>query len=87
MVIGGQMMLVLQAFFGSIVIHVVYFFGMMLVGYIKTRIYKLDLASALDNIETLQSEVVFSRGNSPFLYPLTFVGVVVICGILNSLPI
>ncbi|MGE7771402.1 hypothetical protein ACQKMK_12780 [Viridibacillus arvi] len=75
-------MLVLQAFIGSIVIHVVCFGGMMLVGYIKTRNYKLDISSAWDNVETLQSEVVFSKVNSPFLYLFTFVGVAVICGII-----
>lgn len=76
------MMLFLQAFISSIVIHVVYFFGMMLVGYIKTRNYKSDLASAWDNVETLQSEVVFSKVNSPFHYLFTFVGVAVLCGII-----
>jgi len=79
------MMVVFQAFIGSIVIHVVYFFCMMLVGYIKTRFYRPDHASAWDNVETLQSEVVFSRVTSPFLYLFTFVGVAVICGILIKL--
>jgi len=74
--------LVLQAIIGSIVIHVVYSMGMMLVGYIKTKNYKPDFASAWDNVETLQSEVVFSKGSSPFLYLLTFLGVAVICGII-----
>ena len=76
------MMLFLQAFIGSIVIHVVYFFVMMLVGYIKTRNYKPDFASAWDNVETLQTEVVFSKVNSHFLYLFTFVGVAVLCGII-----
>lgn len=76
------MLLFLQAFIGSVVIHVVYFFGMMLFGYIKTRNYKPDFASAWDNVETLQSEVSFSKVNSPFLYRFTFVGVAVLCGII-----
>ncbi|MEK3995926.1 hypothetical protein MKY29_14315 [Psychrobacillus sp. FSL K6-2365] len=76
------MKLVLQAIIGSIVIHVVYSMGMMLVGYIKTRNYKPDFASAWDNVETLQSEVVFSKVSSPFLYLFTFLGVAVICGII-----
>jgi len=81
------MMLFLQVFISSIVIHVVYFFVMMLVGYIKTRNYKPDFASAWDNVETLQSEVVFSKVNShsPFLYLFTFVGVAVLCGIIIKL--
>ncbi|MCK1999716.1 hypothetical protein MPH47_21240 [Psychrobacillus psychrodurans] len=76
------MKLVLQAIIGSIVIHVVYSMGMMLVGYIKTRNYKPDFSSAWDNVETLQSEVVFSKVSSPFLYLFTFLGVAVICGII-----
>ncbi|KOS67787.1 membrane protein [Lysinibacillus contaminans] len=76
------MRLVLQAFTSSIAIHVVYFVGMMIVSYIKTRNYKPDIASAWDNVDTLQSEVVFSKANFPFLYLFTFVGVAVICGII-----
>ncbi|QUW23085.1 hypothetical protein JSQ81_05825 [Sporosarcina sp. Marseille-Q4063] len=41
------MRLVLQAFIGSIVIHVVYFVGMMLVGYIKTRNYKPEIINQI----------------------------------------
>ncbi|MGE7935119.1 hypothetical protein [Viridibacillus arvi] len=76
------MRLVLQAFSGSIAIHIVYFVGMMLVSYIKTRNYKPNFTSAWDNVETLQSEVVFSKANSPFLYLFTLVGGAVICGVI-----
>ncbi|RRN66711.1 hypothetical protein EI200_25380 [Peribacillus simplex] len=76
------MNLVFQAFIGSIAIHIIYLVGMMLVGYIKTRNYKPDIASAWDKVETLQNEVVFGKVNSPFLYLFTFVGVTVICGIV-----
>lgn len=76
------MKVVLQAFIGSIAIHIVYLVGMMLVSYIKTRNYKPDIASAWDKVETLQSEVVFDKVNSPFLYLFTFIGVAVICGII-----
>ncbi len=72
------MKLVLQAFRFSIAIHIVYFVGMMLVGYIQTRNYKADFTSNWDNLATLQSEVTFSKANSPFLYLITFVGVAVI---------
>lgn len=37
------MLLVLQTFIGSTVIHVAYFSGMILVGYIKTKNYKPDI--------------------------------------------
>lgn len=73
---------VLQAFISSVVIHLVYIVGQILVGYIKTRNYKPDIASAWDKGETLQNEVVFGKVNSPFLYLLTFIGVTVICGII-----
>lgn len=76
------MRLVVKAFIGSIVIHVVYFVGMLLAGYIITRNYKPDITSAWDNVETLQSEVVISNDNSPILYLFTFVGVAVFCGII-----
>ena len=79
---GVYMRLVLQAFLGSITIHLVYLVGLMLVGYIKTRNYKPDISSAWDNLETLQNEVVFSKSNTPFLYLFTFVGVAVIFGII-----
>ncbi|WP_395537098.1 hypothetical protein [Klebsiella pneumoniae] len=58
------MKLVLQVLIGSIAIPIVYFVGMMLVGYIKTRNYKPDIANAWDNVDTLQSEVVFSKANN-----------------------
>ena len=72
------MKLALQAFRVSIAIHIVYFVGMMLVGYIKTRNYKPDFTSNWDNVANLQSEVVFGMAHSPFLYLITFVGVAVI---------
>lgn len=72
------MKLVLQALRVSIAIHIVYFVGMMLVGYIQTRNYKADFTSNWDNVAILQNEVVFSMAHSPFLYLITFVGVAVI---------
>lgn len=77
-----KMKVILQAFFCSIIIHIIYIVGMMLVSYIKTRNYKPDIASALDRAETLQSEVAFGKVNSPILYLYTFIGVTVICGII-----
>jgi hypothetical protein len=73
---------ILQALIGSVVLHIIYFVSMMFVSYIKTIKYKPDLANAWDNVETLQSEVVFGKVGSPFLYLITFVGVTVICGII-----
>ncbi len=76
------MRLVLQAFIGSIAIHIVYLIGMMLDSYIKTRNYKPDMTSGWDSVEKLQSEVVFGIANFPILYLFTFVGVALICGII-----
>lgn len=76
------MKVIFQAIIGSIAIHIVYLVGMMLVSFIRTRNYKPDFTSAWDNVETLQSEVVFSKDNSPFLYLFTFVGVAIFCGII-----
>jgi hypothetical protein len=76
------MKVLFQAVIGSIVIHIIYIVGMMLVSYIKTRNYKPDIASAWDKVETFQSEVVFGKVNSPFLYLFTFIGVTMICGII-----
>jgi len=72
---------VLQAVMSSVIIHLVYIVGQMVVGYIKTRNYKLDIVSARDKGETLQNDVVFGKAISPFIYLLTFIGVTVICGI------
>jgi hypothetical protein len=76
------MKVIFQAIIGSVVIHIIYLVGMMLVSYIKTRNYKPDIANAWDKVETLQSEVVFGKVGSPFLYLFTFIGVTVICGII-----
>jgi len=73
---------VLQAFIGSIVIHIVYIVGMVLVSYIKTRNYKPDIESSWDKVEALQNEVAFGKVNSPSLYLLTFIGVTLVCGII-----
>jgi hypothetical protein len=76
------MKVVLQAIIGSIVIHVIYIVGMVLVGYIKTRNYKPDIAVASDKVEILQNEVVLGKVISPGFVFLTFVGVAVICGFI-----
>jgi hypothetical protein len=82
---GLKMKIVIQALIGSFVIHLIYMVGMMTVSYVKTRNYKPGIASAWDKVETLQSEVVFGKVGSPFLYLFTFLGVTVICGIIMFL--
>ncbi|MGM0789783.1 MAG: hypothetical protein ACQEUD_06790 [Bacillota bacterium] len=79
------MTLIFQSFIGSVVIHVIYIVGVMLVGYLKTKNYKPNMASSWDKAETLQSEVVFGKVSSPFLYFILFLGITVICGVVISL--
>lgn len=77
------MRVVLQAIIGSILIHVIYIVGMMLVGYIKTKNYKPDISSVWDRVDTLEKEVVIvGKVTPPYFYVLSFVGVAVICGIV-----
>lgn len=76
------MKIMLQSFIGSIIIHFIYFITIMLVGYIKTKYYKPDIAGAWDKVETLQNEVAFGYVISPYFYLLSIVGVTIICGII-----
>ena len=76
------MKIVLQAFNGSIIIHVIYIFCTMLVGYLKTKYYQPDISSAWVNVDTLQNEIGFGMIISPFFYLFSLVGIAVICGII-----
>lgn len=76
------MRIVLQAIFGSIIIHVLYFTGTLLTGYIQTKLYEPDFTGAWGRVDTLQNEVGFGMVISPSFFLLTFLGGTVICGIL-----
>lgn len=76
------MKIVLQAFVGSIIIHVIYIVCTMLVGYIKTKYYKPDISNAWNKVDTLKSEVGFGMVISPFFYSFSLLGIAVICGII-----
>ncbi|MGY3312884.1 hypothetical protein ACV242_001380 [Peribacillus simplex] len=77
------MKLVLQAFIGSIALHVLYIVSLMLVSMIKTKNYKPDIVSAWDKVDTLQKEVeIVGKVIPPYFYVLSFVGVAAICGII-----
>ena len=83
MKLGGiKLKIIIQALIGSIIIHVTYIFGTLLIGYIKTKFYKPDISTSWDNVEILQNEVAFGRVISPYFALLSFVGVAVICGII-----
>ncbi|RRN73912.1 hypothetical protein EI200_04320 [Peribacillus simplex] len=77
------MRLVLQAFIGSIALHVLYIVSLMLVSIIKTKNYKPDIVSAWDKVDTLRKEVeIVGKVIPPYFYVLSFVGVASICGII-----
>ena len=76
------MKVVLQAIFGSIIIHIFYIVCITLVGYFKTKAYKPDITVEWDKVEMLQNEVVFGKVISPNFGLLSFGGVALICGII-----
>ncbi|MEK5038660.1 hypothetical protein [Sporosarcina sp. FSL K6-3457] len=77
------MKLVLQAVIGSIAIHVIFTVGLMVVGYIKTKNYKPNLAEKWDaTVVVLQDEVVFGKIISPSFGLLSIMGVAVILGFI-----
>jgi hypothetical protein len=66
---------VIQSLVVSFVIHLIYIVGIMIVGYIKTRNYKPDIANRWGKVETLQNEVAFGTLGSPLFFLFTFIGV------------
>jgi len=81
------MKVVFQAVIGSIAIYVIFLVGMMVIGYIKTRIHKPNIADMWDDkVMELQNEVVFGKIISPpfglFLASLKIIGIAVVLGII-----
>lgn len=77
------MKVVLQAVIGSVAIHVIFTVGMQVVGYIKTKNYKPNLAERCDDtVVDLQDEVVFGKITSPVFGLLSIMGVAVILGFI-----
>ncbi|AOV08009.1 hypothetical protein BI350_10985 [Sporosarcina ureilytica] len=79
------MKLVIQAFIASIVIHLVYMFCTIGIGYIKTRFHKPDITGEWEKVDYLQNEVAFGMVGSPFFLVFTFLGIALICGVVISL--
>lgn len=75
-------MIIVQAIVGSIIVHLMYFFSTMIIGYIKTKRYVPDVDSAWESVNKLQKKVEFGRAVSPVFYLGSFVGVTAICGLL-----
>ncbi len=76
------MKLFIQAISASVVIHFLYFAGVLLVGYIKTKNYQPDVKGAWDQVDTLQTQVAFGYTGSPFLFLFTFLAVAMITGMI-----
>ncbi|RSD29077.1 hypothetical protein [Mesobacillus subterraneus] len=53
----------------SVIIHLLYFIGILLYGYIQTKLYQPEL-NGWENLHFLQSEVAFGMTNAPV--PIVF---------------
>jgi hypothetical protein len=73
------MKLFIQAAIGSIAIHVIYFVGILMIGYIKTMNYTPDIEGSWKSVDMLQNEVAFGMTGSPFFFLFTFIGVTIFC--------
>ncbi|MBM7618535.1 quinol-cytochrome oxidoreductase complex cytochrome b subunit [Bacillus tianshenii] len=68
----------MQALGISFIIHLIYFLGTWMVGYLKTRNYNPSIANGWTEVEMLQSEVAFGAVASPLFMLSTFFGVALI---------
>lgn len=73
------MKLFIQAAIGSIAIHVIYFVGILVLGYIKTVNYTPDITGTWNSVDPLQNEVAFGMTGSPFFFLFTFIGMTLFC--------
>ncbi|WP_391119806.1 hypothetical protein [Psychrobacillus sp. L3] len=78
------MKIILQAIFGSLLIHLIYIVYTVLDGYLKTKYYTPDISSAWNNVDMLQNEVAFGMVSSPFFYVFSFLRAAIICAIFIS---
>lgn len=70
--------IIIQSFIISIVIHLIYIVGTLILGYVKTKNYKPDIANRWGKVETLQNEVAFGTVGSPVFFLFTFIGITLI---------
>ncbi|MFU8690958.1 hypothetical protein ACNA6I_14095 [Rossellomorea sp. FS2] len=75
------MKLFLQSIAFSIAIHILYFLGTLVAGFINTRNYTPNFETA----GSLTSDVAFGTTASPLLLPVTFICFAVIGGALITL--
>lgn len=76
------MKIVWQALIGAAAVHVIYFTTTFVIGYVKTVIYRPNIAMDWENVDMLQNEVAFGHTASPFFYLCTFLGTALLCGLL-----
>ena len=76
------MKILLQAFLGAIIVHVLYFVTTWAVGYVKTLTHRPNMAMYWDNADRLPQEVAFGTTTSPVFYLATFLGVMLTWGVV-----
>ncbi|WP_232354016.1 hypothetical protein, partial [[Bacillus] enclensis] len=77
------MKVIIQAFFCSIAIHIVYFISTMIIGYIRTKRYVPDIEAAWNNVDNLPNKITISAPTiSPAFYFLSMVIVAILCGLI-----
>jgi hypothetical protein len=78
-----KLKVVIQAIFCSIAIHMVYFIGTMIIGYIRTKRYVPDMEAAWNNVNNLPNRITISAPTiSPAFYFLSLVIVAILCGLI-----
>ena len=68
----------MQSVIFSIIIHVIYFGGSLIHGWIVTRNYVPDIKNAYENVIVLQNEVSFGYIISPVFLVISFIVVAMI---------
>ncbi|MDI2589152.1 hypothetical protein OR571_19125 [Psychrobacillus sp. NEAU-3TGS] len=76
------MKIILQAFIGSIIIHIIYTAYTIMGGYIKTKYYNPDIPKGWETVDVLQNEVAFGMIISPYFFLYSILSVTVICAII-----
>ncbi|MGG0642991.1 hypothetical protein ABE021_03440 [Sporosarcina gallistercoris] len=73
------MKIIAQAVSASFLIHIIYIFGTLLLGFIQTLIYRPNIETAWRQLDNLQSQVVFGASFSPYIVLLSFVTIAFFC--------
>ncbi|KHF40642.1 hypothetical protein LQ50_07475 [Halalkalibacter okhensis] len=63
----------------SVIIHLLYFLGVMAFGYYQTVTYMPDILASYENTNYLQNEVAFGVVGNPLIYFVTFFFLTIVC--------